>query len=255
MTAPDPHSPLGPITPLPRPAEELVGADVVLFGGSFDPVHRAHVDLGEQVRAGVEARPGVRAAWLAYVPAARSPHKNQGPVGSDADRTAMLRLALDGKPRTLLWTDELDRAARAGGPSYTVDTLRRLAEVLRSAGAGSAAPRLHLLIGADQALAFHRWREPHAILALADPIVLLRAPAEHAESLLERVLAEGRWSAAEAGAWRRSVLVLPTDDVSSTQIRLAAARGDWAYAQARTPAGACAYMREHRVYAERRPVA
>ena len=63
---------LGPITPLPINARELRGLHaVLLFGGSFDPPHTAHVAAGEMARDRLYGDRG----WLLFVPAARSPSK------------------------------------------------------------------------------------------------------------------------------------------------------------------------------------
>src|SRR5690606_22048246 len=104
------------------------------------------------------------------------------------DRLAMLRLALSeagasegAADRIAIWTDEIDRerwAAEAGAearPSYMVDTLRRAARAVgRGGAAGEAAPSLTLLIGADQALAFHCWAECREVLRLAEVVVMPR---------------------------------------------------------------------------------
>lgn len=183
-----------------------VGANArlaLVFGGTFDPPHRAHVELPARVRdvMGADA--------IVYVPAARSPHKPDGPVASGAERVEMLRLALAGARGVSISDLELNSGGAA--PSYTVDTLRTLrAEIPRTTA-------LRLLIGADQAAAFHRWREPEEIIRLAEPVVMLRAPHETIESLMG-AMAE-RWSAPELARWRDRVVAVPVLDVEATDIR------------------------------------
>lgn len=201
-------SPL-PITPVPLPANVR---DVLLFGGSFDPPHLGHVRVPLQVLK--EAMPP--GAYLLYVPAAKSPLKDNGPEASDVERLEMLQLVLAelGTPgRVAIWTDELDRARASPGPSYTIDTVRRLRENL------SPEANVRLLIGTDQALDFHRWRSAEALLAEAPPVVMLRDPIP-TKKLFEAVLrADGRRTEAEVAAWLGRVAQTGFVDVSSSELR------------------------------------
>ncbi|MBK7403922.1 MAG: nicotinate-nicotinamide nucleotide adenylyltransferase [Phycisphaerales bacterium] len=199
-----------PITPLPAPK----GAEaIVLVGGTFDPPHRAHVELPALARDRA-AGPG---AWLVFVPAARSPCKAGLPTPA-AERVMLLRLALAATPRAAIWTDEIDRAD-PGAPSYWVDTLRRAIAVRPES-------RFWFVIGADQAAAFHRWREPRAILALASPIVVPRAPTATAAALREELEASGFWSEAEVAHWLGALADVPPVVGSATEIRAALASED-----------------------------
>lgn len=213
MTGTD--SSAAPISPLAIPPHART---LVLFGGSFDPPHLAHTSLPALVSAAL----GPDAA-VVYIPAARSPHKD-APGTPAHHRLAMLRLALHGGPG-LIWTDELDRTP-PGGASYTVDTVRRARHVLDAAG--QAHVGLRLLFGADQALAFHRWKQPHDILQLAQPLVLLRAPDTDAQHLLESLARSGEWSTREMDLWRRGTHTaagLAQLPHASTDVRAAAAAG------------------------------
>lgn len=194
---------------MPVPAD---AAAVLLYGGVFDPPHRAHTGLPALVRDA--AMPG---AWLVYVPASRSPFKAAPPT-PDADRLAMLRIATEPLPRAAVWTDELDRT-RPGEPSYWIETLIRARRALGS-GAG-----LRFLIGADQALGFHRWREPRRILELAEPLVMLRSPAEHANALADGLRSAGFWSDHEIDRWLERIVPVPVLDISATAIRAKLAAG------------------------------
>ena len=164
---------------------------VVLFGGSFDPPHRAHAALPDAVRA---ALPDAECAWLLYIPAARSPHKQRGPVASDDQRLEMLRLAIKDVAHAAVWTDEVDRAT-SGTPSFTIDTVRRARAWLDASGGTRVT--LRLLIGADQAAKFHTWREPRRIIDIAEPLVMLRRPSESADELRAAMAAPSLWSAGE----------------------------------------------------------
>lgn len=225
-------------TPLPVPAGPQAPAFIVVFGGTFDPPHRAHAELPSRVRDELERRAGVPGrAWLVYVPAARSPHKPGGPAAPDADRVEMLRLALADAavPRAAVWTDEIDRAAsaRAAGedpaPSYTVETLGR-ARAWLDAQRLDAVP-LRLLTGADQALGFHRWRQPRDVLRLARPAVMVREDAStsgagaDADTLVDALAATGFWDARDLAMWRDAVVPVGRVDASATRVRRALALG------------------------------
>lgn len=213
-----------PITPMPIPAGEVrAGIEVMIAGGTFDPPHLAHVDLAVAAREAVGARGGGVVPWLVLVPAARSPHKASGPVASDAERVEMARLALGGLARASVWSDEVDRAGSEGGPSYTVETLRRARAWLDKAGGG--ASRLMLLMGADQAVEFHRWREPRAVLSLADPVVVLREPWGTREALEAALRGSGAWSAAEVARMVDGVVEVPLRGEAARDVRAWVASG------------------------------
>jgi nicotinate-nucleotide adenylyltransferase len=127
-----------------------VGATGIL-GGTFDPVHNAHLALA---RAALEHLALERLLWLPT-----GAPKYRAAAGTPAQhRVAMLRLALAGEPRYAIDERELD-PAHSG---YTLDTLKSL------------GGRPVLLLGADQYAKFetwHRWRE---ILELASLAVFAR---------------------------------------------------------------------------------
>ncbi|MFN0040970.1 MAG: nicotinate-nucleotide adenylyltransferase [Burkholderiales bacterium] len=114
-----------------------------VLGGTFDPIHLAHLRLAEEL-ADTFALHRVR-----FVPAAVPPHRNT-PSASAEQRLEMVRLAVAGNPRFEVDARELARQ----GPSYSYDTLHDLrAETGRT---------LCLLMGADAFVAlatWHRWRE------------------------------------------------------------------------------------------------
>ncbi len=171
---------------------------IVLFGGSFDPPTRAHVELPPLVAAALGA------SRLVYVPAAVSPHKTESPPTPAAHRLAMLRLALpDGAE---IDTRELDRE----GPSFAIDTL----ESFRVDTDGSR--QLRLLIGTDQAMAFHRWHRWRDILDVASPAVMVRGDDD-----VDHVLAaiESNQGAGSATRWREWIVNLPRMGQSSTDVR------------------------------------
>ncbi len=199
--------------PTPLPVHD--DGPTVLFGGTFDPVHRGHVTLGDAARRAAGDNAG-----LVFVPAARSPHKDRGPAASGADRTRMLAVATAELDRCGVWTEEIDRAAEPDGPSYWIDTLDAARSERRS------DHDLRFVLGADQVLAFPRWHRWREILELAEPVVLAREPLGDAAALLDAMAAQPAWDGFDRDAWAARVVPVGVLPYSATAIRAALARGD-----------------------------
>jgi len=201
---------------------------ILLFGGSFDPPHRAHVELPQQAGRAIDAD------LIAYVPAGRAPHKLDKEQTDPRHRLAMLRLALQDKPGpipTAVLTDEIDRGPDE--PSYTVDTLSAIRARL------SSDVNMRLLIGADQLRIFDQWREPERIIALAEPVVMVRPPDTRA-TLLDALPPNQR------EAWRDRLVEVDVIDLSSTDIRERLASGQ--RVDGLIAPSVAAYARQHKLY-------
>ncbi|MGE0303580.1 MAG: nicotinate-nicotinamide nucleotide adenylyltransferase [Phycisphaerales bacterium] len=206
---------------------------LLVAGGSFDPPHEAHVRLCETARRSWLAAPDAPPrAWLIFVPAARSPFKHESPAAGDQERVEMLRLATGQIERSVIWTDELDRARLAqtagapSAPSYTIDTLTRLAHAAGGPGAKHPVP-LRLVIGSDQAARLHEWKSPREILNLAPPIVLGRAPLATRASLRQALAGTGFWDAADADRIAGALVEHPPMEHAASDIRAALRGGRW----------------------------
>ncbi len=172
-----------------------------VFGGSFDPIHLGHLIIAE------EARAALRLDRVLFVPARRSPLKAELPRASDADRAAMIELAIAGQPDFVLSRVELDRPA----PSFTIDTLALLRAEL--------GPRadLWLILGEDTLADFPAWRDPDTILAQVRLAVFDRPGYAHALDELEDAL---------PGARNRVDRILaPLIGISATGLRARVADG------------------------------
>ncbi len=112
-----------------------------IYGGSFDPVHYAHLLVAQA------AMEELRLDRLIFVPAAQSPFKPDAKPAPAKERLRLLRLALAGHPEYELDEAEIQR----GGVSYTIDTVRELRE--RNPGA-----ELFYLVGADHAATLPKWK-------------------------------------------------------------------------------------------------
>ena len=136
-----------------------------LFGGTFDPIHRGHVDLALACRAEL----GLDAVWL--VPAALPPHKPAARFTAH-HRMAMVALASAGHECLVPDPRELERE----GPSYTIDTLERI-------HAERPGVELNLLMGADSLRDFASWRRWREIIDLATLVATARAGVDLDEAL------------------------------------------------------------------------
>jgi len=121
---------------------------VLVYGGSFDPPHLAHVMVADSVRRA----PGVDALWI--IPTYQ--HFFDKPLTPFVHRFRMCELAFADIPDTQV----LDIEQRLGGKSLMVRTLRTLA-------AENSDTQLRLVIGSDLIDQMERWSEPDAIRALA----------------------------------------------------------------------------------------
>lgn len=175
-------------------------AKIGIYGGSFNPVHIAHL---------LQAREALELLGLdrvIFIPAAQNPLKSAADQAPAEHRLAMLELALEGEPGFALDARELHRP----GPSYTVDTLRELKAEL------PADTCLYLILGQDQLPALHRWRDFPGILDLATPVLVPRSQLPGAAALATgHPLLEGR-----EVHWLRRVF-----DLSATEVRNRVASG------------------------------
>ncbi len=190
---------------------------VGVFGGAFDPPHRAHVALA---RAAI-AQLGLDE--LRILPTGQAWHKARA-LSPAEHRLAMARLAFEGQPQVTIDARELQRA----GPTYTIDTLQDLAAELPGV-------ELYLLMGADQWQAFDTWRRWQDIAKCARLCVLARpgAPAP-----LPR-----------PGLPAPQLLELPPLDCSATAIRQALAAGGASSDFARVlPEAVARYISAHGLY-------
>lgn len=126
------------------------------MGGTFDPIHVAHIALAEGARAcaGLDR--------VLIMPAAVPPHRPP-PEASDRDRLAMCRLAVRGHPDLQVSDLELRRP----GPSYTVLTLEEIHACRPQA-------ELFLVLGWDAAREVGSWHRPGEVLRLATLLVIPR---------------------------------------------------------------------------------
>ncbi len=128
-----------------------------LFGGTFDPVHRGHIQIAEQIRVhyGLDK--------IVFIPALKPPHKDRV-ITDYQHRVAMLEATLAGRAGM-----EISRIeSRRQGPSYTYDTLH---SITHEYGSGTT---YFLIIGADSFVEIHLWYKFRKLLEEIDLIVVAR---------------------------------------------------------------------------------
>ncbi len=165
-----------------------------VFGGSFDPIHIAHLLLAET------ALEQLQLDVVRFIPAAQSPLKVLRPLAA-TDRREMVQLAICGNDRFELDSRELEREGR----SYTIDTLQEIKKEQPDA-------QLFLLIGSDSLRDFLKWHRPADICKLARLAVAHRGgdPEPEFEVLSELLNQE------EIDEHRACKVEMPIMDISST---------------------------------------
>ena len=130
---------------------------VGLLGGTFNPVHEGHLSIGREALRLF----ALDAVW--FIPCSVPPHKPAAGLASNADRLAMLRLALAGEPRFAALSIEFDRP----GKSYTLDTVRELQ-------ARHPDVEFVFIVGADTLPELPTWHRPLDLLARIRIVSLAR---------------------------------------------------------------------------------
>ena len=129
-----------------------------VLGGTFDPIHLAHLIIAE------EARVSLQLEEVVFVPAGEPWMKAGQPLSPALHRFNMVRLAVSSNPFFRVSPIEIDRP----GPTYTVDTLRSLVDEYEP------GVELFFILGADAFAGFRRWKDPQEILRLAKLAVVDR---------------------------------------------------------------------------------
>ena len=194
-----------------------------VLGGTFDPVHLAHLVLAERAyeQLGLD-----RVHWL---PAGDPWRKADRAVSPSEHRLAMVRLAIRGNPAFRVCSLELERK----GPTYSVDTLAEL-------GKKNPGSELMFLLGWDALEDLPNWHEPERLMQLARLAVASRSGERLAPDALDRLL---------PGLAARVVWIeMPRLDISGTELRRRAAAGD--SLRYLVPEGVEAYIREQGLYLE-----
>ena len=132
---------------------------VGVLGGTFDPVHRGHLEIARH------AIDGAGLERVIFVPAGQPRLKSGAPTASAEQRLEMLRLAVEGNPGFQVSEIEIGRS----GPTLTVETLTELSLTLDD------GDEMVFILGLDVLARFDEWVEPEGVVDLARLLAVNRA--------------------------------------------------------------------------------
>ncbi len=187
--------------------------------GTFDPPHNGHLAVAEQMLRTA----GLDEVWLVVTPL--NPFKQDRTLSPDADRLAMVRLAV--QDHEGLVASGLETGLPK--PNYTADTLRFMRHRWPD-------DRFSLIIGSDNLATLHKWKAPDDILE-HHPVLVY--PREGVKEHLATTIYHGHPGI-------RIVADAPMLSISATRIRndLRA----WVSVDGLLPASVLSYIRRHRLY-------
>ncbi len=194
-----------------------------ILGGTFDPVHNAHLIIAEEVKKRLALR------TVIFVPAGQPWLKTDHPITPAEHRLAMLRLALAEKPGFTISEVELERA----GPSYSVDTVAELM------GALGEKTEFYFILGWDNLNQLPRWHEPARLITLCTLVAVHRpgVPRPDLTALDDKI---------PGASGRVIVLDSPSEDISATDIRERVRKGE--DIRHLVPAPVAEYIKKHNLY-------
>ncbi|MCQ4621070.1 nicotinate-nucleotide adenylyltransferase [Corynebacterium sp. CCUG 71335] len=167
------------------------------MGGTFDPIHNGHLVAASEVADIFDLEEVV------FVPTGEPWQKADRNVSDAEDRYLMTVIATASNPRFHVSRVDVDRP----GPTYTVDTLRDLAQLY-------PGDDLFFITGADALASIMSWRDWEQMFDLAEFVGVTRPGYELAEDMLPEVHQE-----------RTHLIEIPAMAISSTDCRERAADG------------------------------
>lgn len=181
--------------------------NIGLLGGTFDPVHKGHIELADF------AIKECGLSEVVFIPSAVPPHKNRKYVTSFHHRVEMLKIAL--KNRENYCISEIE--AVLDPPSYTIDTLNLLQTGLKK------AQEYYFIIGIDAFIEIHSWKQYEKVLKAVNFLVFARpgydlSQLKNCVESFQYKKSEKNWEDMKSG---KSVTYLEAEisDVSSSEIR------------------------------------
>ena len=145
---------------------------VGVLGGTFDPIHYAHLVIAE------ESRLRLQLDRVLFVPSGQPPHKLAKVITPAEHRLAMLQLAIASNPHFEVSRVDMDRC----GPCYSVDLLEILQDRLK------AGAELYFIVGLDSLAELPTWHEPARLIRLCR-LAVVRRPGYHVDMVqLETIL-------------------------------------------------------------------
>lgn len=176
----------------------------LFFGGTFDPPHHGHALLPQM------AMKILNAQKIIYSITPLSPHKLNKPPVHYMHRFKMLKLMLKEYENSFIDTWEIENKRNKTKGSFTIDAVLRYANENKT-------ERLNLLIGDDQAVKLHTWKDYKELIKISPPAIMLRKY-ESKESLQREILKKTN-NANWAIYISNKVINIPKNTLNSTLIR------------------------------------
>ncbi len=211
---------------------------VGVLGGTFDPIHLGHIAIAHtsQRTLGLDR--------VRFVPSGRPPHRTDSPRASGYHRIEMIRRAIAEAANQETGWEVSDLELQRNGPSYTYDTL---AELHRE---GFTPLQIFFITGADAFADVATWHRYPEVLDAAHFVVVTRPGTtlaslrERLPSLIPRMMVPADFI--ETAETSIILLEADTPDVSSTDIRRRAGRGE--SLTGLVPSSVAAYISEQSLY-------
>lgn len=197
----------------------------VIFGGTFNPIHFAHLEIIVNVLALSDVEKVI------VMPTSIPPHKISDNLACDADRFEMCKAALDGMKNVEVSDMELLR----GGRSYTYDTLKHIRMQ-------NPREKYALVCGGDMIVTFKEWYRYKDIIKNTDIIAIRRVGTD------EKRFDEAVTDLINEGAVI-NVLKNHVTGISSTEIRKNIENDE--YLLKYLPKTVLEYIRENDLYGDR----
>jgi nicotinate-nucleotide adenylyltransferase len=187
----------------------MTGRKIVLFGGTFDPIHIGHTTVA------ADAAERIGAEKIIFIPAKLSPLKVFLPRADDNHRLKMISLAIAGEKNFQVSDYELKKPA----PSYTLETVQKFQSDY------GRETIIHWLIGADTVDDLAYWYKISELIDACNLTTMYRAGWEPPDF----TRFEGIWGRQRIEKLQRNIIETPLVDISSTEIRdLIAKNSDFA---------------------------
>jgi nicotinate-nucleotide adenylyltransferase len=194
-----------------------------LLGGTFDPIHMAHLLIAE------DAREMLGLDTILFIPAGKPWLKADQKVSESEHRLAMVELAISSNPHFGVSDIEVKRP----GPTYTVDTLEQLRVEY------DPNTEIHLILGMDSLKELARWRSPEQLFDLSTIVGISRpGQVDIKPHILESI--------AEGVSGKVILIPGPSVGISGTDIRDRVANGR--SIRYRVPEAVESYILEHGLY-------
>lgn len=169
---------------------------VGILGGTFDPIHNAHIEIAK------EALKQFDLDKVVIMPTPNPPHKDKNRITSNFHRVNMIKLALKGMENIEFSDFEINKS----DTTYTADTLHMLKEL-------HPEDEYYFIVGSDSIASFMSWYHPEVILKYATLIAVKR------DDESSKVMDENVAEIEETFGVKIGIISMTAMDVSSSFIR------------------------------------